>query len=525
MVNYGPSKGCWTCRQRRVRCDLAKPDCQRCIRKGQVCGGYQPKTQPRIRFKDQTAKFQPSASTEQCDALLRNHGAFVSNQSIPAWLPPSEDDFATHFFLKFIAGLGRSQQSTEGFLELVPGYYAVGKKDSVFNMVLLAVATRFWAMWKNIDNDFGAPHPPLARAATRLRAAIQDPVERKSDSTIFGVMLLHFYEELAARMSQKHPSRRHMDGAMALLKQEAGSLSSSNSRGYLLGYLLNCEVSLITEAQASQFEDVTMFLQRNAIGSIPPTPRSILDLNGLSVAGIQHEYRATLVEPQTSFSKAVHSTVLLQRLDTIMAELDQWPHFVPNVWLPQSISVDSVESYAGICDVYPSAQIATQWNCWRLYQFKLLLLRLLLLRNLDPDFLETHKMDVNEQRESAERRLQELFDSICQSIPFYLGNRVTHHGMSDLQDPSIQLPSYHMFDPSSGAYLRYRGSEEYMSHMDHNLHIIVQGPFHAMMHLTQVVGLLRDDCGWLLDTIVPLPQRDWIQTQSARVRRLLGLQS
>ncbi|GAV46430.1 hypothetical protein ZYGR_0A00210 [Zygosaccharomyces rouxii] len=32
--------GCWTCRSRKVKCDLRRPHCQRCEKSGLVCGGY-----------------------------------------------------------------------------------------------------------------------------------------------------------------------------------------------------------------------------------------------------------------------------------------------------------------------------------------------------------------------------------------------------------------------------------------------------------------------------------------------------
>ncbi|BDD54645.1 hypothetical protein MAP00_000246 [Monascus purpureus] len=34
------SQGCYTCRKRKVKCDLGKPQCDRCIRTGRVCAGY-----------------------------------------------------------------------------------------------------------------------------------------------------------------------------------------------------------------------------------------------------------------------------------------------------------------------------------------------------------------------------------------------------------------------------------------------------------------------------------------------------
>ncbi|KIV82293.1 hypothetical protein PV11_04414 [Exophiala sideris] len=37
----GRSQGCTTCRRRKVRCDLAKPSCQRCTTSGRQCEGYE----------------------------------------------------------------------------------------------------------------------------------------------------------------------------------------------------------------------------------------------------------------------------------------------------------------------------------------------------------------------------------------------------------------------------------------------------------------------------------------------------
>ena len=33
--------GCWTCRQRKVKCDLTKPKCDRCLKSNRICQGYE----------------------------------------------------------------------------------------------------------------------------------------------------------------------------------------------------------------------------------------------------------------------------------------------------------------------------------------------------------------------------------------------------------------------------------------------------------------------------------------------------
>lgn len=39
MVYYGPSRGCFQCRKRKVRCDLTNPGCRNCHKRGLACSG------------------------------------------------------------------------------------------------------------------------------------------------------------------------------------------------------------------------------------------------------------------------------------------------------------------------------------------------------------------------------------------------------------------------------------------------------------------------------------------------------
>jgi hypothetical protein len=57
LERYGGSKvrtGCVTCKQRRVKCDEAKPTCHRCAKAGRQCSGYAPPPP-----KDRNAAGQP----------------------------------------------------------------------------------------------------------------------------------------------------------------------------------------------------------------------------------------------------------------------------------------------------------------------------------------------------------------------------------------------------------------------------------------------------------------------------------
>ncbi|CAI7647399.1 unnamed protein product [Penicillium glandicola] len=62
--------GCQRCKQRRRRCDEAKPSCQECTKRGHTCPGYQKQSlQWRYVFKDSEESNQPAPSIESPDTV------------------------------------------------------------------------------------------------------------------------------------------------------------------------------------------------------------------------------------------------------------------------------------------------------------------------------------------------------------------------------------------------------------------------------------------------------------------------
>ncbi|KAM0511062.1 hypothetical protein ACHAPE_010266 [Trichoderma viride] len=66
MPNTGrPSRDCHLCRKRRVKCDLARPACQRCIKYGAECPGYRDQQELVFRNADPTAVKKRKKRTPQ----------------------------------------------------------------------------------------------------------------------------------------------------------------------------------------------------------------------------------------------------------------------------------------------------------------------------------------------------------------------------------------------------------------------------------------------------------------------------
>ncbi|KAK7228052.1 hypothetical protein V2G26_000222 [Clonostachys chloroleuca] len=90
------SRGCVTCKTRRVKCDEQKPLCRRCIQAGRLCGGYSHKTksssalQPALR-----TGVKVDSNTERLSHLAA-HVLSLNSEGLPA----QEDDVWGRVFLQ-----------------------------------------------------------------------------------------------------------------------------------------------------------------------------------------------------------------------------------------------------------------------------------------------------------------------------------------------------------------------------------------------------------------------------------------
>lgn len=87
MVNTGkPSGACINCRERRIKCDEAKPGCVKCLKSGRTCAGYS----QGFKLRDQTqktiikAKFGKGSKSKRLAALKENAATTTSPNSAPS---------------------------------------------------------------------------------------------------------------------------------------------------------------------------------------------------------------------------------------------------------------------------------------------------------------------------------------------------------------------------------------------------------------------------------------------------------
>ncbi|GKZ26401.1 hypothetical protein AbraIFM66951_003163 [Aspergillus brasiliensis] len=511
MVNHGPSGGCVTCKKRRVKCDESKPACQACQRLNLPCGGYKPKP-VRIRFKDQTSKFGSERASME---VVRQQ------QWVPSLRSLAEPDPAVPFFIRHYAIMGRDMKSTRGFFEILGPVYASQQQNSALSLAVSAVASEILSRWRH-ECSSRASRETYAQAIKSLRNTIQDRKEWGNPATLLAVLALQFYENLAVIYGSHAATRVHHNGAVSLLP----FTDQNCTDGLLMAHIRRCILhnEIISAIRQKRLLQSTA---HSYIGCIDPkiAPGNLgpaLDAIGVSVA----ELHASYWQPAESIHRNWRAEAKF-----IDAQLLVWAQNVPQPLQPRRFTdgrvLDpSIPTYESTCDVYISCQIGSLWNEWRAQRLLLVKVILSSLSTIPPQhFAYSEGGTLAEEEEFAKYMhiLQELVDSVCYSVPFYLGNQGGWLSIPDLTDPSIVLPSNRLLGSGSKRSSNQQQSKVQTSGDDHRSHIIAQGPWHIMSMLSRMVVFFIEDSGPELVPFLKPGQLQWLREQFLRVTQLLRI--
>lgn len=519
MVNTGRSKGCNTCKRRKVKCDEGKPGCQRCIRFGRECEGYGQRP-PRVRFANDVRRTteRDSQNQRRGDALAPRTSASAS--TLPIIIPPptpNKKDAALSFFLTQFATLGRSAASSTGFFEMLPLVLSGERHDSAASLALSAVSIAMFERWLGFGNKPGASQKSFAEAIARLQTAIADPSESLSRATVVAALTFQFHDNVCALLESNGINRTHHDGSVALLRYQEQESKRPRTRTSLAYHVLHAEVAFAIRDKKSLPVTGISWLQYH---NDSLNPSSLLDIIGIDVANIQHEFFNARLSTSSTEDKL---SDLFAKAAIVDTRLKTWVGGVPAHWQPEPFDHmpqcnPPIISYSQTFDVYRSVQIASIWNIWRIYRIITLkiLLELLELSAGNLDFTDNTHSFIQES-------IQKMVDSICRSVPFFLGNRSHMATLHDFADPSIFLPSHHRLR-ARNELIDQRNDIDSWSQDDHFKHVISQGPWHILIPLGQLMGIFSQKYGSSFAQLLEAERHQWIREQIGRARTIMGSQ-
>lgn len=516
MVNHGRSKGCNTCKQRRVKCDEGKPSCRNCQRLGLECGGYE-KINPKLRFKSQNHSFRPATRPSPRGRLDKQ---IVSQrrqtQAQPRILLELAPDTSVPFYLSHYSIFGRGLESTRGFFENLTPMFCAEPYDSPFTKAITTVATVFESLWKRGPVAILETSPQLIQTLHRLHTAMESPQERHRPSTVLAILVLQHFENISAAFGSRGTSRTHHNGALALLSSvsaEPNRTVSDEKLGYLMRYALHTEVSAALRQGTSIPDDVRSWLGNPLMMSVPSNPSSSLDILGVLVSDARSGYMDLTRRGRFPPRSETDLSFWRDKIHDLNSRLLSWANNVPAHWRPLRLASAwdmkaSVVTYLSGCDVYPSCQIASIWNLWRTYRLLTLQVQVALFRAL-PEPRGAYA--------TCQAAVQNIVDGLCYSVPFYLGDRTRPCSITDFDRSEISLPSYHGLPPDKV------GDRDLVVADEHYRHTVAQGPWHIMGPLSRVLTLFNEKDGDALADMLRPGQRDWIRQQFLRAVAILHL--
>lgn len=242
---------------------------------------------------------------------------------------------------------------------------------------------------------------------------------------------------------------------------------------------------------------------------------------GISVANIQYSFQGLLKShPRCSDKQCPHkaeiNAIHNQILDFRNAS-SEWLSSIPEHWLPRKwapspgMSKSRIPMYRGICEVYPSVQVASVLNTFRGYQ--LIIYKIL-------NIMQTHGwLEPHMGPQDPSEMIQSVVDPMCYSIPFYLGDRDGALYITDLTHPksNVAYPAYDkMKDPPIA-------KEHILPEAVHRKHATAYGAWHSMYPLSLLLGLFSNHAGYdcnCLTLAIRAGQLNWIGSQLLRMMRM-----
>lgn len=442
--------------------------------------------------------------------------------------PPQ--DFAVQFFLTYVTEVGRSFESTRGFLEFVRPALATERHDSALSAAVNAIAIKVWTILGRTRDSSSLSIQLFGQALLRLKEALNDPKEQYDDSTVLAALVLQAHDTISAVFCQHKARGTHRDGALALLWQRDGALRASKYYANLVGNLLHSKVSFCIRERIPLPSKELAWIKTKVIPIVPINPSSLLDVIGISIVKLQvMSYELHPVDQQGS-TPIIEE--LCTQIRTVEAQLQVWLEGIPEYWHPKRVQsgndIDpSIQTYYGACDIYPSIQIANIWNTWRTYRIILeqIKFRLAIYSNSN----RIQNVTTNNDHISAANQVQltgkaqALVDSICYSVPFYLGNCTSPDILSNIENPPVCFPSYHDLHPNDEAFLRYKFSHDYVSRFDHSRHVLLHGPLHITSIISHLISLFDRPYGFSVTRPLQQEKRHWIAQQFLRSLYLIRL--
>ncbi|KUJ10559.1 uncharacterized protein LY89DRAFT_740268 [Mollisia scopiformis] len=333
----GKSKGCHTCRRRRVKCDLGQPNCARCTKIGKVCEGYERglvflnRTATGLEKRKGLEEALPRKSSES--TILGNNiegiadGSCLADMNVEAQRVPPQIDgkilivkrYESLFLEDFLPSDPRRGGNILG-LWLLESVCAVKPNRALDCANEALFLTRVGRM--NGDSSTATQgRLRYGQALREVQRALLDKIEALRDETLAACQALSLYETLESSGSAVRGQKNHLQGIVKLLKHRQSIKSQSALSVALTDYFYYTTMVLCIQQRS-----LAAFGNLGGKASIWPYGNTIeqkLYDKGFLLAATFEAIDRTL-DTETISERGPRITALVDRCQKLDQELDIW---------------------------------------------------------------------------------------------------------------------------------------------------------------------------------------------------------
>lgn len=285
-----------------------------------------------------------------------------------------------------------------------------------------------------------------------MKYALQDLAQVQVVEVVIAVMFFIRYESLVSSEQFIETSKRHMRGAIALLRLRGEDCFRDED---FVAVFRGVRTQMLIEALQA----------REALESFPGgkgwmgdfagddlSPEALITGYEVEMTSILHRAQQVLSMPPSSQAIADEVSILLQQTTSMEQRLDHWATLIPESWYAKTAIVatdplpegglEDLEVWPGPLHAYPSAQVSMARNHARALQI------------LCGDVVNGARAWLNPagcfqylQYRLTRNKVQALVDEICYSVPFHQwGHDLVDCLRPNGQDKTGVSPSSERFD-------------------------------------------------------------------------------
>lgn len=229
------ARGCRTCVQRRIKCDIRHPICGRCEKAGRICQ-WNPNEQAGLHFISENAYAQgrprrprgsKDASAEALEVIR------TATSSLPSSLSISLDDHAFHYWAQtYIPDADELHEAAHEWNSHVINHWMRAEPGSCLHLAVSTLSRAVFGKARGVPIALKEADRSYAQCLVRTQQAVSGQPNENMDDLLLTTMLMGYFENIRFNVvtseSNGHQTDAvgsrftnvfcHYEGAMGLLK-------------------------------------------------------------------------------------------------------------------------------------------------------------------------------------------------------------------------------------------------------------------------------------------------------------------